>query len=201
MPIKKQQLETGIAVVESLQGTYLTFAASTQDSHAKQQYQAMAEEVSGHLQKLHQQLDQMTYSKWVTQIEPTPRRLRNALLAFGVGGLVCLLGELITDFWEAVMGISHKEAADPTVATLIFSACLLTGLGLFDKIARHAGAGLSVPVTGFANALTASALEFKREGLILGIGGRIFQLAAPVIVYGVVTAFVVGILTALVRAL
>jgi stage V sporulation protein AC len=201
MPIKKQQLETAIANAETLQGTYLMFAGATQDQQAQAAYKAMERDVAGHLQQLHQALHQLTYSQWVKQMEPKPPRVRNALLAFAGGGLVCLIGELVTDMWEAVLGISHKEAADPAVATLIFAAALLTGLGWFDKGARFLGAGLAVPVTGFSNALTSSALEFKREGPILGIGGRIFQLAAPVIVYGVVTAFAVGLVTAFVRAL
>jgi stage V sporulation protein AC len=142
---------------------------------------------------------QATYKEIVKKAEPKPPRLRNALIAFFTGGLVCLVGEVITDFWEAVMQISHKKAGDPTVATMIFIGALLTGLGVFDKLARHAGAGLSVPVTGFANAMTASALEFKREGLVFGVDGRMFQLAGSVIVFGVVTAFLVGIVASLVQ--
>lgn len=142
---------------------------------------------------------QALYRQMVTKVEPRPPRLRNAIYAFVVGGMVCALGELITDFWEATMKISHKRAGDPTVATLIFIATLLTGLGLFDKLARYAGAGLAVPVTGFANAMTASALEFKREGLVFGVGGRMFQLAGAVIVFGVVTAFFVGLFASLVQ--
>jgi stage V sporulation protein AC len=144
---------------------------------------------------------QATYKEIVRKAEPKPPRLRNALFAFFVGGAVCLLGEVITDFWEAVMGISHKRAGDPTVATLIFLGALLTGLGVFDKLARYAGAGLAVPVTGFSNAMTSSALEFKREGLVYGIGGRMFQLAGSVIVFGVVTAFVVGVIAAVAKML
>lgn len=146
-----------------------------------------------------QTTQQSLYRRMVLKAEPGPPRLRNAVMAFVSGGLVCMLGEGITDFWERVLRISHKQAADPTVATLIFLASLLTGLGYFDKLARYAGAGLAVPVTGFANAMTASAMEFKREGLIFGIGGRMFQLAGAVIVYGVVTAFLVGIITGIVR--
>lgn len=140
---------------------------------------------------------QAAYAELVKKAEPKPPRLKNGLLAFFVGGTVCLAGELITDFWEAVLGISHKRAGDHTVVTLIFIGALLTGLGVFDKLARHAGAGLAVPVTGFANAMASSALEFKREGLVFGVGGRMFQLAGAVIVFGVTTAFVVGILASL----
>lgn len=137
------------------------------------------------------------YTELVKKAEPKPPRLRNALFAFFVGGAVCVLGELITDFWEAVLHISHKRAGDHTVVTLIFLGALLTGLGVFDKLARHAGAGLAVPVTGFANAMTSCALEFKREGLVFGVGGRMFQLAGAVIVFGVTTAFVVGVIASL----
>lgn len=137
------------------------------------------------------------YTEMVKKAEPKPPRLKNALYAFFAGGLVCLVGEGITDFWEAVMGISHKRAGDPTVATMIFIGALLTGLGVFDKLAVRAGAGLAVPVTGFANAMTASALEFKREGLVYGVGSRMFALAGSVIVFGVVTAFLVGIVASL----
>lgn len=142
-----------------------------------------------------QKSQQAIYTQLVTKSEPKPPRLRNALYAFFVGGAVCLVGEGITDFWEAVLGISHKKAGDPTVATMIFLGCLLTGLGVFDKLARYAGAGLSVPVTGFANSMSSAALEFKREGLVFGVSGRMFQLAGAVIVFGVMTAFVVGLVT------
>lgn len=142
---------------------------------------------------------QAEYMTMVKKAEPKPPRLRNALYAFLVGGFVCLVGEAVTDFWESVMHISHKKAGDPTVATMILLGALLTGFGVFDKLARYAGAGLAVPVTGFANAMTASALEFKREGLVFGIGGRMFQLAGSVIVFGTVTAFVVGVFASLIR--
>jgi stage V sporulation protein AC len=146
-----------------------------------------------------EQTTQAEYTTMVKKAEPKPPRLRNALWAFFTGGFVCLVGEGITDFWERVMSISHQKAGDPTVATLIFIGALLTGLGVFDKLARRAGAGLAVPVTGFANAMTASALEFKREGLVFGVGGRMFQLAGAVIVFGVTTAFVVGIIASLIQ--
>lgn len=146
-----------------------------------------------------EQSQQAVYQHMVKKAEPKPPRLRNALYAFLVGGLVCLIGEGITDFWEAMLGISHRKAGDPTVATMIFLGSLLTGLGVFDKLARFAGAGLAVPVTGFANAMTASALEFKREGLVYGIGGRMFQLAGAVIVFGVLTAFVVGLIASFIH--
>lgn len=148
-----------------------------------------------------QKSQQALYAQMVTKSEPQQPRLMNGVRAFVVGGLVCVIGEGMTRFWADVMNVSPKQAGDPTVATLIFLASLLTGLGYFDKLARFAGAGLAVPVTGFANAMTASAMEFKREGLVFGIGGRMFQLAGAVIVFGVVTAFVVGIFAAVAQML
>lgn len=144
-----------------------------------------------------EQSQQAAYQQLVKKAEPKPPRLRNALLAFVSGGIVCLIGEGITDFWESFMSISHKQAGDPTVATMILIGCLLTGFGVFDNLARYAGAGLAVPVTGFANAMASSALEFKREGLIYGIGSKMFILAGSVITYGVVTAFVVGVVASI----
>lgn len=144
-----------------------------------------------------EQSQQAVYQHLVAKAEPKPPRLRNAVWAFMTGGLVCVIGEGITDMWEFVMNVSHRRAGDATVATMIFLGCLLTGLGVFDKMARRAGAGLSVPVTGFANSMSSAALEFKREGLVFGVGGRMFQLAGSVIVFGVTTAFVVGLIAAI----
>lgn len=136
------------------------------------------------------------YRKLSREEKPAPPLLRNALTAFVSGGAVCLLGQAIQNGY-IFLGFTSKEAANPTVVTVIFLASLLTGLGLFDRLANIAGAGIAVPVTGFANSLTAAALEFKKEGLVLGVGSRIFYLAGSVVLFGVVTAFVVGMISAL----
>lgn len=102
-------------------------------------------------------------------------------------------------FFYIWLGFKEEQAASPMVATLILIASILTGLGVWDYLGQFAGAGVGVPVTGFANSIVSSAIEFKREGYILGVGGRMFQLAGPVIVYGAVTAFVVGLIHALVQ--
>jgi stage V sporulation protein AC len=94
--------------------------------------------------------------------------------------------------------LTSRQAGNLTSAIIIFITALLTGLGVFDHLAKRAGAGLAVPVTGFANSMTASALEFKREGYVLGVGSKMFILAGSVIVFGVLTAFIVGIISALV---
>ncbi|BDG60019.1 stage V sporulation protein AC [Caldinitratiruptor microaerophilus] len=142
--------------------------------------------------------EQVRYHQLVSAREPRPPRLRNALMAFGVGGLVSVLGQALTDFYRLTLGLDKKAATGPAVVTLIFVAALLTGLGVFDRLAKYAGAGLAVPVTGFANSIAASALEFKREGLVQGVGSKMFMLAGSVITFGVVTAFVVALLATLI---
>lgn len=140
---------------------------------------------------------QRRYQELVKAREPRPPRLANALRAFLAGGVVCALGQGFTDLYRVLMDLDKREAGNPAVATMIFLAALLTGLGRFDKLARWAGAGLAVPVTGFANSIAASALEFKREGLVFGVGSKMFSLAGSVITFGVVTAFVVGLIASL----
>lgn len=142
--------------------------------------------------------EQVRYQQLVSAREPRPPRLRNALVAFGVGGLVSVVGQALTDFYRLTLGLDRKAATNPAVVTLIFVAALLTGFGVFDRLAKYAGAGLAVPVTGFANSIAASALEFKREGLVQGVGSKLFMLAGSVITFGVVTAFTVGLVAALI---
>lgn len=137
------------------------------------------------------------YQKTNKQKQPKPPLAKNIIYAFLFGGLVSVFGQLVLNFYIA-LGFSAEEAGNPMVATIIFIAAVLTGLDLFDDIARVAGAGVAIHVTGFANSLASSALEFKREGLIAGVGSKMFILAGSVIVFGVVTAFVVGIISALV---
>lgn len=142
-------------------------------------------------------VDQKRYTEMVRDLVPKPPYLKNASLAFLFGGLVAIIGQFFTDFYKIILKLSDKEAGNPAVTTMIFIGALLTGLGVYDKIARYAGAGLAVPVTGFANSIVSSALEFKKEGFVYGIGSKMFVLAGSVITYGVVTAFFVGLIYAL----
>lgn len=140
---------------------------------------------------------QQEYQKLAKRHE-TPRPLvGNFTRAFLVGGLICILGQLIETFFIHVFGFSQKTAGDPTVAVLILLTAILTALGVFDKIAQWAGAGTAVPVTGFANSMVAAALEHKSEGYIIGVGGSMFKLAGSVIVSGVVAAFFIGLIRTL----
>ena len=120
--------------------------------------------------------------------------LKNCIKAFFIGGLICLIGQLISVFYIYFFDFTEQTAGNPTTGTLVFIALLLTGFGVYDRIAQFAGAGSAVPVTGFGNAVISSAIEHRREGLVLGVGGNIFKLAGSVIVFGVFSAFVVAII-------
>lgn len=118
--------------------------------------------------------------------------------AFVVGGLICCVGQYIMNLFLG-MGLERDIAASCTSVTLVFLSALLTGLKLYDKLAKYAGAGTLVPITGFANAVVSPALEFKSEGLVLGLGAKMFTIAGPVIVYGAAAAFVYGLIVYLFR--
>ncbi len=119
------------------------------------------------------------------------KSLKNCTLAFISGGLICVLGEVFFDVYKNFM--DEKTASTLVSVTLIFIAALLTSLGIFDKIAKHAGAGTLVPITGFSNAMTSPALDTKSEGYIMGVGAKMFTVAGPVIVYGVVASVIYGV--------
>lgn len=125
--------------------------------------------------------------------EPHRPLLWNCSKAFLVGGTICLIGQCISWFYMTYFDFTEKTAGDPTVATLILISVLLTGLGVYDHIGRWAGAGSAVPVTGFANSIASAAIDYRSEGYVLGVGGNMFKLAGPVIVFGVFSAFVIAL--------
>ncbi|RKP45097.1 stage V sporulation protein AC [Cohnella endophytica] len=136
---------------------------------------------------------QQEYKRMATAREPARPVVKNCIRAFFVGGLICILGQAITDMFVYWGGFDREKAANPTVAVLIILSVFLTALGVYDKMAQWAGAGTAVPVTGFANSMASAAIESRSEGLVLGVGGKMFTLAGPVIVFGTIAAFVVGI--------
>lgn len=138
-------------------------------------------------------LAQRLYRWRVQQKKPRPPVLRDTVLAFVVGGLICVLGQAVLSFFQS-LGMSAKEAAGPTASVMVFLGAFFTGLGWYDELGKFAGAGSVVPITGFANSIVSPAMEFKREGFVLGVGARMFVVAGPVLVYGTVTAVVVGII-------
>ncbi len=144
---------------------------------------------------------QQEYQDFAKKRDPGRPVLKNCILAFLSGGTICLLGQLISTFYMRFFDFTEKTAGDPTVATLIFLSSLLTGLGVYDHIAQWAGAGTIIPVTGFANALTSSAIEHRSEGFVLGVGGNMFKLAGSVIVFGVFAAFVIATIKVIIMGL
>jgi stage V sporulation protein AC len=133
------------------------------------------------------------YSRLVAEMAPKSPMLKDCFNAFWIGGLICTLGQLILNGYTA-LGLPKEEAGTAMSMTLVALSALLTGLSLYDNIAKYAGAGTLVPITGFANAISAPAVEFKTEGFILGVGAKMFTIAGPVIVYGVSASVVYGLI-------
>ena len=131
------------------------------------------------------------YEKLVQKAAPKSPMGKDCLNAFWIGGLICALGQLLTNCYGA-FGLDKDAAATATSITLVTLSALLTGLSLYDNLAKYGGAGTLVPITGFANAIAAPAVEFKTEGFILGVGAKLFTIAGPVIVYGLSASVVYG---------
>ncbi len=138
-------------------------------------------------------LDKNAYVKYTKGRAPKSPTLKNTLLAFLVGGFICSLGELLRTLYERYLPLEKEDAATLTSVSLIFIAVLLTAVGLFDKIASHAGAGTLVPITGFANAVASPAIDSRSEGLVIGIGAKIFTVAGPVLLYGILSGAIYGV--------
>ena len=133
------------------------------------------------------------YSELVKQISPNSKIAKTLPMAFVSGGLICVLGQMLIDGFLA-LGVKQTFCAAAASCTIVVITALLTGLGFFDDIAKHAGAGALVPISGFANAVSSPAIEFKSEGFILGVGAKMFTIAGPVIVYGTVASVIYGVI-------
>ena len=131
------------------------------------------------------------YGALVARMAPKSPMWRDCLNAFWIGGLICVVGQIFTNCYGA-LGLEKQDAGTATSMTLVALSALLTGLSVYDDIAKHAGAGTLVPITGFANAIAAPAVEFKTEGFVLGVGAKMFTIAGPVIVYGLAASVVYG---------
>lgn len=137
-------------------------------------------------------MTQKQYGRLVKEMSPKSPILKDCIWAFVIGGLICTLGQVLMNCFSG-LNLSKEDAGTATSMTLVAISALLTGLSLYDDIARHAGAGTLVPITGFANAISAPAVEFKTEGYILGVGAKMFTIAGPVIVYGVSASILYGL--------
>ncbi len=133
------------------------------------------------------------YGKLIQDMAPRSPIKKDCFNAFWIGGLICCIGQLLLNGYTA-LGLDKTDAGTATSMTLVAMSALLTGLSLYDDIAKHAGAGTLVPITGFANSVAAPAVEFKTEGFILGVGAKMFTIAGPVIVYGVSASVVYGLI-------
>jgi len=132
------------------------------------------------------------YQILTQQYTPKPTIVKNVIRAFIVGGIICTIGQLFINLF-VTLGLARLEASTAATATMIFIGALLTGLGIYDEIGKFGGAGSIVPVTGFANSIVAPAMEFRREGYVMGVGAKLFTVAGPVLVYGIATSIVVGL--------
>ncbi len=133
------------------------------------------------------------YGKLVQSMAPKSPLWKDCLWAFVIGGLICTLGQVFTN-WYSSLGLGETDAGTATSMTLVALAALFTGLSLYDDLAKHAGAGTLVPITGFANSIAAPAVEFKTEGYVLGTAAKMFTIAGPVIVYGLSASVIYGLI-------
>ena len=133
------------------------------------------------------------YDKLVKRHSPDSPILKDCFHAFWIGGVICLIGQALLNVYTS-LGLDKTDAGTAASMTLVALSALLTGLSLYDDIAKHAGAGTLVPITGFANAVAAPAVEFQTEGFVLGVAAKMFTIAGPVIVYGTVASVVYGII-------
>ena len=133
------------------------------------------------------------YGRLVKEMSPKSPLKKDLVKSFVVGGLICLLGQVAVNCYKG-LGLEQQDASTAASMTLVAISALLTGLSLYDNIAKHAGAGTLVPITGFANSIAAPAVEFKTEGFVLGVGAKMFTIAGPVIVYGVSASVVYGLI-------
>lgn len=146
-------------------------------------------------------MNKETYKQYADAHAPRSPVLQNCLRAFLVGGLICTFAQGLTTVYTRLCGMPKDDAGTLTAVTLVLIAAILTGLGVFDRIAKFAGAGTLVPITGFANAVVSPALDAKSEGLVLGVGAKIFSVAGPVLLYGTLTGTLYGVIDWAVRAI
>lgn len=133
------------------------------------------------------------YEKFIKNKMPKPKTFKNCVLAFIVGGIICDVGQFVTN-WYKSYGYSQEFISSGTAIVMVFLGAFLTGIGIYDQIGKFGGAGSIVPITGFANSIVSPAMEFKREGFVFGVGAKMFLVAGPVLVYGISTSIIIGII-------
>ena len=144
-------------------------------------------------------ISQNEYANMVDNVSPKSTTVKNCISAFSIGGFICVVGQALTDTYQYFVGMDIKDARCLTSISLIFLSALFTALSWYDNIAKFAGAGTLVPITGFANAVVSPAMEFRSEGYIGGLGAKMFVIAGPVIVYGTAASIIYGLILWIVR--
>lgn len=139
-----------------------------------------------------------SYEAYIGDHSPKTNSLKNVTIAFLFGGLVCVIGDLLSRLYQ-MLGTAKPDASTYATITLVAIAAILTGLHVYDDIAKHVGAGIVVPITGFANSIVSPAMEFKSEGLVLGLAAKMFVVAGPVLVYGITSSVIYGLLLLIFR--
>lgn len=146
------------------------------------------------------EMNQKEYGDYLNQVSPNSKLWKDMVWAFLIGGLICTIGQVFFNIYTDMLSLSEDDARCAVTVTMVFLGALLTGLNVYHKIAKYAGAGTLVPITGFANAIVSPAMEFKREGLVLGLAAKMFVIAGPVLVYGITTSVAVGLVYFLIKA-
>ncbi|MFR6292205.1 MAG: stage V sporulation protein AC [Peptococcaceae bacterium] len=171
----------------------VSMEAGSIDLTEQRYYQELIEQNREQTLRIQKEIDK-EYQKQISLVTPKAPVLKNVLRAFLVGGAICLLGQLVINFMMLTYDADFKSASALASITIVVITAVLTGIGVYDEIGRYGGAGSMVPISGFANSVVSAALEFKREGMIYGIGAKIFTIAGPVILYGTVASVVIGMI-------
>lgn len=148
--------------------------------------------MSGNAGSNKQQQDMSEFQGLIDRVKPKHAFLKNAIMAFLVGGSICLIGQVILQIYTG-QGLEQQQAQAAATATMVFLGAFLTGIGVYDQIGKYGGAGSIVPITGFANSIVAPAMEARREGYVFGVGAKMFTIAGPVLVYGFLISVLIGI--------
>ena len=167
--------------------------ASSVDAAEQRYYQDLLDQNQQQSMRIQKHIDRQ-YQQQTKLVTPKAPLTKNVLRAFLVGGLICTLGQLVINFVMLRYGVDFKTASPIASITMVVLAAILTGIGVYDEIGRYGGAGSMVPISGFANSVVSAALEFKREGMIYGIGAKIFTIAGPVILYGTLASVFIGLI-------
>lgn len=137
---------------------------------------------------------QQEYSDYINKKSPDSPIVKDVIFAFLIGGAICTIGQVFSEIYENFFNLDSESVKTAVPITMVFLGALLTGLNVYHKIAKYAGAGTIVPITGFANAIVSPAMEFKREGWVLGLAAKMFVIAGPVLVYGISASIILGLL-------